>query len=99
MSEREFARTILAVKELPFVDTVNVPAHAKIIFVELSPRLAEVLPQARSVLQVARGEFSVDEVIRLYQVYVVEYLEEVADLSHQLLRDAQRQQTKKARSS
>ncbi|QMW06400.1 hypothetical protein [Spirosoma foliorum] len=95
MSEKEFAVAVLAVNSLPFVDTVNVPANVGIAFVELSPRLTEVLPPARSVLQINRDDFSVEEVIRLYNVYVVEHLNEVAGLAHQLLREAQYQQRKK----
>ncbi|AKD55006.1 hypothetical protein [Spirosoma radiotolerans] len=98
MSEKDLALAVLAVNQLPFVDNVNVPLQAPTVFIKLSPKLAEVLPEARSVLQVEKTDFSVAEVIRVYNLYVVEYLDEIADLSHQLLMEAMDQIIKKARS-
>ncbi|SFE79585.1 hypothetical protein [Spirosoma endophyticum] len=94
MTDLEFGRLLIDIQRLDFVDNVNAPTGTGMVLIEVSPTLRAILPQALQVLQVERSALSVNEVIRLYQVYIVEYLEEVTQTAQIMLRAAKKQTAK-----
>jgi len=89
LNDHDFALALSQVTRLPFVDTCQ--SQSGLVFIELSPRLTEILPAPRTVLQITRADFSVEEVMRLYKLYCVDHLRDAADLADRLYYDAKKQ--------
>ncbi|GAB4024927.1 hypothetical protein [Spirosoma koreense] len=85
MSDNEFALACYKVRQLDFVNSVNVSAHAPNVYVELSPRLVPILPSAYHVLVFDRSAFAIEAVLARYEQIVAE-LRDMTDLADQMLR-------------
>lgn len=91
LSDHDFALELIKVQRFDFVDQVTAAANTGQVFIELSPRLVELLPHNRRVLGIERADFSVAFVIEQYETLVVEHLILATDIATEMLRSAKRQ--------
>jgi hypothetical protein len=91
LNDHDFAIDCLLVNRLPFVAYAEPTPDGSLVVVKLTSDLAELLPENRCIIYIVRRDFSLDEVVRLFELDHVEYFEKVAALARKLLRESKRQ--------
>lgn len=88
MNNTLLSEEIAIVEKLPFVSHIAKGTERGVLVVNLIPPIVYYLPQNHWAIEIPEGEFTANNVLKIYRIQVIDHLNEALDLAEQLLKEA-----------